>query len=314
MPRPQFSFSGLDPLDIPPAFPFYQGKVRDVVDLENSLLLVTTDRISAFDLIWGQVPGKGELLTRLTLYWLAKAQSIIPTALIDSPSPHSMRMRKAQVIPVEMIVRGYLAGSAWRAYNNGQGLPGLELPSGLKENQKLDHPVLTPTTKASSGEHDHPISEEDILKGNLVSQEIWEQMSQASMDLFNLGTKELDQGGLILVDTKYEFGLVDGQLILIDEVHTPDSSRFWFSQDYEERMSEGQHPRQLDKEYFRKWLLNQGFDPQGSHTFEVPPEVLTDLQNRYEEAFEGITGKKMTYSGMNPQAETQILLSLMEKG
>jgi phosphoribosylaminoimidazole-succinocarboxamide synthase len=289
----------------------YQGKVRDVVDLGDKLLMVTTDRISAFDIIWGMVPGKGEILNALTVHWLNNAKSILPTAFLDSPTPHSQLVKKAQVLPVEMIVRGYITGSAWRAYSSGKGWPGIDFPQGLKENQKLDSPILTPTTKAEQGEHDEAISEKDILEKGLIAPEHWETMKAAALALFDLGTKELAHQGLILVDTKYEFGLIDGQVVLIDEVHTPDSSRFWYAEDYLPRFQAGESPRKLDKEFFRAWLLEQGFDPEKGQPFPIPDAVLSELRQRYEEAYQVITGNEMTYSSLNFQAEIQKLQSLM---
>jgi phosphoribosylaminoimidazole-succinocarboxamide synthase len=278
---------------------------------ETWLLMVTTDRISAFDIIWGMVPGKGEILNALSVHWLEKARGILPTAYLESPSPHSQLVKKAQVLPVEMIVRGYITGSAWRAYASGSGWPGIDFPPGLKENQELSQPILTPTTKAEQGQHDEAISEKRILDSGLIAPEHWEIMKKSALALYDLGRQELAQQGLILVDTKYEFGLIDGQVVLIDEVHTPDSSRFWYAGDYNARFEAGESPRKLDKEFFRAWLLDQGFDPEKGRAFPIPVGVLAELRERYEEAYQAITGKKMAYSGMKSEAELKKIQSLL---
>ncbi len=265
------------------------GKVRDIVDLGDRLVISTSDRISAFDRVLSTIPCKGEVLNRMALHWFKKTSDIIPNHIIESISPRTVAVKKCSVLPVEVVIRGYLTGSAWRDYSAGKAVSGIELPAGMKMNQAFDTPLITPSTKAEMGLHDEPIAASEIVSRGLVDKEIWAQVEDAALRVFARGTEECARQGLILVDTKYEFGLLDGELVLIDEVHTPDSSRFWFADTYREKFEAGEDPRKLDKEYLRKWLMDQGFMGNGEAP-AVPDEVRIETARRYVEAFERITG------------------------
>ena len=225
------------------------GKVREIVDLGETLVLTTSDRISAFDRILSTIPFKGEVLNRLSLYWFNKTEDIIKNHIIAQVSPRTIHVHKCEVLPVEVIVRGYLTGSAWRDYQNGKSISGITLPSGMKMDQKFDQPLLTPSTKADQGDHDEPISAKDIVAKGLVTKELWGKVEQTAFDLFKRGSELAAERGLILVDTKYEFGLLNGELVIVDEVHTPDSSRFWYMDSYEESFLKGENQKKVDKEF-----------------------------------------------------------------
>lgn len=306
------SFDGIPEAQLPPHVNLYRGKVRDVLDLGSSMVLVTSDRISAFDCSLGCVPGKGEILNQLSLFWFYKTKDLVPNHIIKEVSSRAVKVKKARVIPLEMIVRGYLTGSAWRDYSNG-GVHGQVLPAGLTANCKFDQPLITPTTKAENGKHDAPISRQEILEQGLVSQKLWEQIVSYSLALFNRGTEILRERGLILVDTKYEFGLVDDQLIVVDEIHTMDSSRFWFAEDYEKARAENRPPRQLDKEFLRTWLMDQGFQGDGPSP-SIPPQVLEEVLSRYKETFQLITGQNFTEQSHGIEVETRKILSSLIEG
>jgi phosphoribosylaminoimidazole-succinocarboxamide synthase len=287
-------------------YPCTSGKVRDILDLGRELLILTTDRISAFDRVLTTIPCKGEVLNRVSAFWFEKTSSIVPNHLIETPSPRSMLVRKAQVLPIEVVVRGYLTGSAWRAYRDGQTVSGLRLPSGLKKDEKLSEPLITPSTKEERGQHDRPISREEILAGGIVEERLWAEVERAALALFGAGSELVAGRGLILVDTKYEFGLADGRLLLIDEVHTPDSSRYWFADSYEERLARGEDQRELDKEYLRRWLMKRGFSGDGAPP-EIPDEVRVGVASRYIRAFELITGEHFSPSELDGEAEFRLL-------
>lgn len=307
------SFEGLPERLLPPGASLYRGKVRDVVDLGDSLIIITSDRISAFDRSLGTIPGKGEILHQLSMYWFRQTKDIIVNHMIREVSGRAAKVRKAQVIPIEVIVRGYLTGSAWREYSAGRDLPGIKLPAGLKNNQAFDQPILTPTTKEEHGKHDEPISREEILRRGIVSESLWQEVEQKALALFARGQELLKERGLLLVDTKYEFGLVNGQLILVDEIHTPDSSRFWFADDYEASFAAGREPRKLDKEFLRSWLLAQGFSGDGPCP-SIPREIMEETLTRYRDTYELITGEKFVSRGLGVEAETrQILSTISEK-
>lgn len=288
----------------------YRGKVRDVIDAGDRLVMVTTDRISAFDRPLGEIPGKGEVLNQLSRYWFDKTSDLIENHFLEDLGPRSVAVKKAKMVPVEVVVRGYLTGSAWKAYAAGSSVPGLRVPAGLRAHQRLETPQITPTTKEAVGDHDQPIDREGILARGLCPPELWSQIEKAALALFDRGTNLLTPRGMLLVDTKYEFGVLDGRLVLCDEVHTPDCSRFWFAGDYAAAFAAGREPRKLDKEYLRSWLTAQGFTGEGSVP-SIPAEVFDETRNRYVEAFERITGTKFTFSGETCEAETQRILSAL---
>jgi phosphoribosylaminoimidazole-succinocarboxamide synthase len=273
----------------------YHGKVRDVYPLSDKLLgIVVTDRISAFDHIMRQaIPFKGQILNRLSEFSFDKVSDIIPTHIVDVPHPNVTIAKKCDPVPIEVVIRGYLTGHAWRTYREGgRSLCGVPLPAGMKEHQKFPEPILTPATKATEG-HDEDISEDEILSQGIVDETLWKQIRTAAFKLFERGTEIAEKQGLILVDTKYEFGLYNGELTLIDEVHTSDSSRYFYSEGYEERLAAGKPQRQLSKEFLREWLMEQGF--QGKDDQVLPD--LTDsfrwsIYQRYAELFQTLTGNR----------------------
>ncbi len=287
---------------------FYKGKVRDVYNINDEyLVMIVTDRISAFDVVLPKgIPYKGQVLNQIADRFLDAASEIVPTWKIETPDPNVMIGHKAEAFPVEMVVRGYLTGHAWREYKAGKReICGEPLPEGMKEHQKFEKPILTPTTKAHEG-HDEDISKDEIIKQGLVSKEDYELLEKYSLDLFDQGTKIAAEKGLILVDTKYEFGVKDGKIYLIDEIHTPDSSRYFYSDEYQERFDKGLPQKQLSKEFVREWLIEQGF--QGQEGQEVPnmgEDFIKKVSERYIELFEKITGEKFIYTE-SPNVEKRI--------
>ena len=270
---------------------FYKGKVRDNYFNEDTITMITSDRVSAFDHVLGTIPFKGQILTEIAHFWFDKTKDIIPNHVISHPDPQVLITKRAKTLPVEVIVRQYITGSLWREYSNGvNGQYGFNLPINLKENQKFDSPILTPTTKAEYGMHDEPISREEIID-NLVDKEIYEKAEQCALNLFKAGQDWASKRGLILVDTKYEFGMYNNELIVIDEIHTPDSSRFWLAENYEELYQTGEKQIMLDKENIRQWLIGKGFSGEGT-----PPELEDDirilLSEKYMELYERLIGKK----------------------
>ena len=273
----------------------YHGKVRDVYFLDDVLVMVASDRISAFDVILPKgIPYKGQILNQIASKFLDATSDICPNWKMASPDPMVTVGRVCKGFPVEMIVRGYLCGSAWRFYKNGgRNLCGNILPDGMKENQKFPVPLITPTTKAEQGEHDADISKEEILAKGLVSPEDYAVLEDYTMKLFLRGTEIAAKKGLILVDTKYEFGKADDKIYLIDEIHTPDSSRYFYAQGYEEQFAKGLPQKQLSKEFVREWLMANGFQGQeGQQIPEMTEEVVNGITNRYIELYEHITGEK----------------------
>jgi len=272
----------------------YNGKVRDVYSINDDILvMVATDRISAFDVILPKgIPYKGQMLNQIASKFLDDTKDICPNWKLANPDPMVTVGLKCKGFPVEMIVRAYLCGSAWRAYKNGaRELCGIKLPDGMKENQKFPKPIITPTTKAEIGEHDEDISKEEILKRGLVSKEDYEILEKYTLALFKRGTEISAKRGLILVDTKYEFGKKDGKIYLIDEIHTPDSSRYFYAEGYEERFKNGEPQKQLSKEFVREWLMSNGFQgKEGQKVPEMTPQIVTSISDRYIELFEHITG------------------------
>lgn len=274
---------------------FYRGKVRDVYSIgANRLLMVTSDRISAFDVILPRtIPFKGQVLNQIAAYFLNKTRDVIPNWLIDTPDPNAAYGYRCTPIPIEMVVRGYVAGHLWREYKSGKReVCGVLLPEGLKENDRLPTPIITPTTKASEG-HDEDISVAKILELGIVSPDIMNQLCQKALALFDRGTQMAKEKGLILVDTKYEFGLLDGQIMLMDEIHTPDSSRYFYANTYQELLEKGLPQKQLSKEFVREWLIANGFQgKEGQVVPNISDEFVTEISNRYILLYEEITGQK----------------------
>jgi phosphoribosylaminoimidazole-succinocarboxamide synthase len=271
----------------------YKGKVRDVYNIKNDfLVMVVTDRISAFDVILPKgIPYKGQVLNQVASKFLDATSDIVPNWKIATPDPMVMVGHLCEPIKVEMVIRGYLTGHAWREYKEGKrSLCGVKIPDGLKENQKFSQPIITPTTKAAEG-HDEDISKEEIIRQGLVSAEDYEVLEKYTYSLFQRGTEMAAEKGLILVDTKYEFGKKDGQIFLIDEIHTPDSSRYFYAQGYEERLAKGENQKQLSKEFVRQWLIENNFQGlEGQKVPEMTDEFINQVSDRYIELYEKITG------------------------
>lgn len=273
----------------------YHGKVRDVYNIDDTLLvMVATDRISAFDVVLPKgIPFKGQVLNQIAAYFLDATADEIPNWKLATPDPMVTVGKKCEGFRVEMIIRGYLTGSAWREYAAGvREICGVKLPEGMKENQKFPEPIITPTTKAEAG-HDENISKEEIIAQGIVSAEDYEVMERYTRRLFEIGTKMAAEKGLILVDTKYEFGKLDGKVILIDEIHTPDSSRYFYADGYEDRFEKGEPQRQLSKEFVRQWLIENGFmGKAGQKVPEMTDEICKSISDRYIELYEHVTGQK----------------------
>ena len=270
----------------------YHGKVRDVYNLGDRLVMVATDRISAFDVILPEgIPYKGQVLNQIAAQFLDATTDICPNWKMATPDP---MVTVGEGFAVEMIVRGYLCGSAWRAYKSGvREICGVKLPEGMKENQKFPTPIITPTTKAEYGEHDEDISKEEILAKGLATPEEYALLEKYTLALFERGTEIAAKRGLILVDTKYEFGKHNGEIYLMDEIHTPDSSRYFYAEGYQERFEKGEAQKQLSKEFVREWLINNGFEVHGANDQKIPemtPEVVKSISDRYIELYEHITG------------------------
>lgn len=286
----------LDRVDTPA--PTYRGKVRDVYAAtqggRDELLIVTTDRVSAFDVVLGTIPLKGALLTEQATFWLERARDVISTHLVERVDAQIMRVRRAEALPVELVVRGYLAGSLAREPADARGRAyGLTIDPTMATHAAFERPIITPTTKAPSGEHDLPLSVDDIVRQGLVPRAVMEQACEAALELYARGAAFARERGLLLVDTKYELGLVDGALTLIDEIHTADSSRYWRADTYEARVKDGQPPDMLDKERLRRWLLARGFSGHGTPP-ALDETIRTDLCAHYWSLTEQVTGTPFT--------------------
>jgi len=275
------------------------GKVRDSYELEDKMILITTDRQSAFDRILASVPFKGQVLNQTSAWWFEKTKHIIPNHVIDIPDPNITVGKKCEVFPVEFIVRGYITGttntSAWFNYDNGvREFCGHTLPEGLKKNQKFDTPIVTPTTKAA--DHDRSITPKEIIDEGLMSQVDWDYVSGKALELFKFGQETALKNGMILVDTKYEFGKdADGQILLIDEIHTPDSSRYWIAKTYEEKIKNEEEPQNIDKEFLRLWF-KENCDPYKDEVLpKAPEELITELSAKYIQLYETITGETFKF-------------------
>ena len=273
----------------------YHGKVRDVYSIGNDILvMVATDRISAFDVILPKgIPSKGQVLNQIAASFLDATADIVPNWKLATPDPMVTVGKKCEGFAVEMIIRGYLTGSAWRAYKEGcREICGVKLPDGMRENERFPEPIITPTTKAAEG-HDEDIAREEIIAKGIVSKEDYEQVEKYTRALFARGTEIAASKGLILVDTKYEFGKADGKVILMDEIHTPDSSRYFYADGYQEKFEKGEPQKQLSKEFVRQWLIENGFmGKEGQQVPEMTDEYCETVSQRYIELYEDITGKK----------------------
>lgn len=283
----------VDTVDVPGLGEKHQGKVRDMYRLDGLRVLITTDRVSAFDRVLGLIPYKGQVLNQLSAWWFAQTEDIVGNHMVAVPDPNVTVAREAQPLPVEVIVRGYITGvtktSLWYLYSQGERRPyGIPLPEGLRKNDPLPHPVITPTTKATGGAHDERLTRDEIIERGLVPAPLWERVEEVAMALFARGQEVARRAGLILVDTKYEFGLVDGELVLIDEIHTPDSSRYWVAETY--KPGSDQEPENFDKEYLRKWFAAQGYRGEGEPP-AMPPEFVAQVAQRYIAAYEKLTGQ-----------------------
>ncbi len=300
-------------IDLPTLGELYRGKVRDNYSRGDRIVMITTDRISAFDHVLGTIPFKGEVLSRLTAFCFDKVKDLAPTHLVDVPDPSVQVVKRAKALPIEIVIRGYITGSLWRDYQAGKaGAYGIEWPKGLKKDQKFDRSIITPSTKAEYGKHDEPISEKEILSKRIVAPEIWKEATSIAERLFQRGQEWAATRGLILVDTKYEMGIVDGTVVVIDEIHTPDSSRYWVANGYAGRFAKGEDQEMLDKENIRQWLIKEhGFSGHGK-----PPPLTDDvrvmLARKYIDVFERLTGETFT-SGIG-SVEERIKRNLHAKG
>ncbi len=289
----------------------YKGKVRDVYNIDNQILVMcVSDRISAFDVVLPKgIPFKGQVLNQLAAKFLKATEDIVPNWSMAVPDPNVTVGHFCEPFKVEMVIRGYLTGHAWRTYKSGKRvLCGIELPEGMKEHQRFETPIITPSTKADFGEHDEDISKEEILSKGIVSKEDYEQLEKYTYALFKRGTEMAKGRGLILVDTKYEFGKKDGKIYLIDEIHTPDSSRYFYADEYEERFEKGLNQKQLSKEFVREWLMENGFQgKEGQVVPEMTDEFVRSVSDRYIELYEQVSGEKFV------KDESENVLNRIEK-
>lgn len=294
----------------------YKGKVREVYTLENDILvMVATDRLSAFDVVMPKgIPYKGQILSQIATKMMKDTEDIVPNWLMATPDPNVAVGQACEPFKVEMVIRGYMSGHAAREYKAGKRmLCGVPMPEGMQENDKFPEPMITPATKAEKGDHDEDISKEDILKRGIVSKEDYEILEKYTRALFQRGTEIAAKRGLILVDTKYEFGKTkDGKIVLIDEIHTPDSSRYFYADGYEERQEKGEAQKQLSKEFVRQWLISNGFQGlEGQSVPEMSDDYIESVSNRYIELYENITGEPFVKSDISNLQE-RILSNVME--
>jgi len=293
---------------------FYKGKVRDVYELEDKLIIVATDRISAFDIILPRpIPYKGQILNQIASNFLKSTEHIVPNWLEDVPDPNVSIGLKCEPFKVEMVIRGYLAGHAWREYRDGKrAICGVPLPDGLKQNDKLPAPIITPATKADEG-HDEDISKTDIISKGIVSAEDYVRLEEYTHQLFEFGSQMAAERGLILVDTKYELGKLGDSIYLIDEVHTPDSSRYFYRDGYEKRQQSGEPQKQLSKEFVREWLIEHGFQGKsGQQMPEITDEFVNSISDRYIELYEQVTGKKLNLPPDGEDIELRIKQNVLK--
>ena len=277
---------------------FYRGKVRDVYHFNKKLVIIASDRISAFDVILPRpIPYKGQILNQIAAKALKSTVDIVPNWLEENPDPNVSVGKKCAALEVEMVIRGYVVGHAWREYRDGKRtICGVPMPDGLKENDRLPEPIITPTTKAKEG-HDEDISRDEIIKQGLVEESIYTKLEDYTRKLFQSGTESAFEQGLILADTKYEFGIYEGEIYLIDEIHTPDSSRYFYAEGFDERQASGEPQKQLSKEFVRQWLISKDFQGLEGQTMpEMSDEVVASVSNRYIELYENFTGEKFQKS------------------
>ena len=289
----------------------YEGKVRDVYGQNGRRILITTDRVSAFDRVLGLIPYKGQVLNQLSAWWFEQTADLARNHVISVPDPNVTIAHEAQPLPVEIVVRGYITGvtktSLWYLYEQGERRPyGIQLPDGLQKNYPLPEPIITPTTKAAQGGHDERLTEAEILEQKLVGADLWEEVRETAVSLFKRGQEIAARAGLILVDTKYEMGLVNGRLTLIDEIHTPDSSRYWLA----ETIGQGKEPENYDKEFMRQWYAAQNYRGDGTPP-TMPPDLIAQIAARYLTTFEKLTGTVFT-PGSQPAA-ARIWENLMQR-
>src|SRR5262245_40561573 len=297
----------VDKTDFPTLGKKYEGKVRDNYSKDNKRVIIVSDRLSAFDVVLCTIPFKGQVLNQLAAHWFEETKAIVPNHVIDVPDPIVTRAVECLPLPVEMVVRGYLTGvtktSIWRGYEaGGRHFGGVALPDGMRKNERLPRALITPTTKAEKGGHDENVTREQLAQRGLVDLMTFDQLSEMCLKLFAFGQARAAERGLILVDTKYELGKTpDGRIVFIDEIHTPDSSRYWYLDDYEVRMSRGEEPRSLDKEYVRRWYVEKGYNGSGTPPV-IPDEVRIEAARRYIAAFEQVTGKTFVPDTEEPNA------------
>ncbi len=303
-------------LHLPNQTNFYKGKVRDVYTIADKyLVMVVSDRISAFDVVLPRpIPFKGQVLNQIAAQFLAATRDIVPNWMMSVPLPNVTIGHKCETYPVEMVVRGFLTGHAWRTYKSGKReLCGVPLPEGMKENDRFPTPIITPTTKAHEG-HDEDISREEIIKSGLVSEKEYTQLEQYTLALYERGQKIASERGLILVDTKYEFGNIAGTIYLIDEIHTPDSSRYFYLEGYDERQEKGEAQKQLSKEFVREWLMDNGFQgKEGQQIPEMTNEVVNNISDRYIELYEQVTGKNFVKEEVSDEETEKTLVEEIGK-
>lgn len=302
--------------EFPHQMAFYQGKVRDVYTIDNTLLvMIASDRISAFDVILPKtIPFKGQVLNQLSAFMLNKTRDICPNWLLETPAPNASIGYKCQPFKVEVVVRGNLCGHAWRTYLSGQRiLCGVLMPEGLQENDFFPQPIITPSTKAAEG-HDEDITVSDILGQGLATEGEWQQIEQYALSLFQRGNELARKQGLILADTKYEFGKRNGEIVLMDEIHTPDSSRYFYADGFEERQSKGEKQKQLSKEFVREWLIaNEFMGKEGQTVPEMTEEWIQTISNRYIELFEAVTGQSFKPESLSEDETYQRIIDSINK-
>ncbi|OGJ42013.1 phosphoribosylaminoimidazolesuccinocarboxamide synthase [Candidatus Peregrinibacteria bacterium RIFCSPLOWO2_01_FULL_39_12] len=300
--------------DFPTLGQKYEGKVRDNYSKDGKRFIIVTDRLSAFDRVVTLIPFKGQVLNQMAEFWFENTKDIAENHVIEFPDPNVVVAKECKALPVEMVVRGYITGvtstSVWTHYEKGErNFCGNVLQDGMKKNQKLSHPILTPSTKAEHGGHDESVSRDQILEHKIITAEQFDYMSDVAMKLYQRGVEICAKQGIILVDTKYEFGISPGgEILLIDEIHTPDSSRFWFVNEYEKRFAAGEEQKKIDKEYLREWLAERGFKGEGEIPV-VPDEIRAETARRYIEAYELITGQKFVGEISDVSARLQKNLS-----
>jgi phosphoribosylaminoimidazole-succinocarboxamide synthase len=299
-------------VDLPGLGPRVEGKVRDIYVVGDERVLITTDRVSAFDRVLGAVPFKGQVLNQLSAWWFAQTRDIVGNHVISVPDPNVTLAREAEALPVEVIVRGYVTGvtstSLWTLYSQGVPRPyGLDLPPGLRKNDPLPEPVITPTTKATGGAHDERLTGAEVVERGLVASDLWDAVQAAALAVFRRGQQVAERAGLILVDTKYEFGLIDGRPALIDEVHTPDSSRFWVKESYDATRGTDREPENFDKEFLRLWYVERGYRGDGAPP-TMPHDFVAAIAQRYIAVFERLTGE--TFQPGAQPADQRIAVAL----